>query len=57
MHSLALELGMTVRQLLEEMDVEEFVSWLRFYQQRGEEPEEELQELSPEALMAAFGGS
>lgn len=54
-HALALELGMTVERLYAEMSVEEFVSWLRFYQQKDEPPKpDDLPELTPEAFMAQF---
>ena len=52
LHALAMELGMTVGRLQDELTVAEFTDWLQFFRQRNEEPEPE--QLTPEAMMGLF---
>jgi hypothetical protein len=54
LHSLAIELGMTVGKLMDELTVQEFADWIQYYKQRDEEPEPP--ELTPEAMMGLFNG-
>jgi hypothetical protein len=58
-HALALELGMTVGRLSDEMGSQEFRDWLAFYGQREEESkkpkERDLSTMRPEEIAAMFG--
>jgi len=58
-HALALELGMTVARLSDEMGNREFQDWLAFYAQREEESkkpkERDLSTMRPEEIAAMFG--
>ena len=49
---LALELKMTVSQLMESLTYSEYVNWIKFFTQRGEEPEPEP--LSPKDFEGLF---
>lgn len=52
MHSLATELGMTVRQLSGDLTYQEFLDWIAYFNQSQEtedrKPPEELPALSPD---------
>ena len=39
LHTLAIELGMTVGRLMDELTLQEFLDWLQYFKQRDEEPE------------------
>lgn len=58
MHSLALELGMTVDDLAGRMSLGEWLDWLVFYKQRNEPPpaeEVDWSNLTPEEIAGKFG--
>ena len=54
-YQLAENLHMTVGRLKQEMTVAEYLNWLRFYNQKNEEPPEQEVENTKEAAMAAWG--
>ena len=52
LHTLAIELGMTVGKLMDELTLDEFLSWVQYFKQRDEEPE--LEPLTPQAMAEMF---
>lgn len=52
LHTLALEIGMTVNRLMDELTLDEFLAWVQYFRQRNEEPE--APPLTKEALDKLF---
>lgn len=54
---LASHLGMTVKQLQENMTVGELIEWAKFFQEQNEEPQVDLATAAPDTMRALFNGN